>query len=78
MTPLPSRFRRLFIGVSPTFQILSRYGIVLRELPGSTHPIGLRTEELFISYSTLGYRGSLLFEDHRLSSIVTDYGLLIL
>ncbi len=64
--------------MSPSFQILSRDGVVLRQLPGSTDPVRLRTEELFISYSTLGYRGSLLFEDHRLGSIVTDYGLLIL
>jgi hypothetical protein len=60
------------------FQILSRDGIVLRELLGSTNPIGLRAEEPFISDRALGNCSSLLFQDHRLGSVVASNSHLIL
>lgn len=66
------------MGFSQTFQILSRCGIVLRELPGSTDPIRLRAEEALVSDDALGKRGSLLPQVHSLASVVADNGHLIL
>ena len=77
-TLLPPRSSGLCVSFSPTLQVLSRNGIVLRELLSSTNPIGLRAEEPFISDRALGNRGSLLFQDHRLGSVVAGNSHLIL
>ena len=54
------------MGFSQTFQILSRCGIVLRELLGSTDPVRLRAEEMLVPDGALGKRGSLLPQVHSL------------
>jgi hypothetical protein len=51
---LLSRSSDLRMGFSQTFQILSRCGIVLRELPGATDPVRLRAEETLIPDGALG------------------------
>ena len=66
------------MGFSSTFQILSRYGIVLRELQGSTDPVRLRAEEMLIPNSALGNRAGLLSQDHGLVSVVAGNGHMIL
>jgi len=66
------------MGFSPTLQLLSRFGIVLRELLGSTNQIRLRAEEMLIPDNTLGKRGSLLFQGHSLGSVGVGNGHLIL
>ena len=68
----------LRMGISQTFQILSRFSIVLRKLLGSTDPVRLRAEEALISDGALGILGSLLPKIHGLVSVVTHNGLLIL
>lgn len=66
------------MGFSQTFQLLSRCGIVLREVPGSTDPVRLRAEEMLIPDGALGKRGSLLPKVHGLASVIADNGHLIL
>jgi hypothetical protein len=69
-TRLSSRSSGIRMGFSPTFQILSRYGIVLRELQGSTDPVRLRAEEMLIPNSALGNRAGLLPQNHGLVSVI--------
>ena len=66
------------MGFSPTFQILSRDGIVLRELQGSTDPVRLRAEEMLIPNSALGNQAGLFPQDHGLISVVAGNVHLIL